>query len=1075
MTDKLPQISIIVPSFNQGKYLSHTLESIFCQEYPFLEVIVMDGGSTDNSVEIIRSYESKLKYWQSQPDGGQSAAINAGIKYCTGEIVAWLNSDDYYWSNCLWTVAHAYQSFPERGIYIGNGLRYDQARERYTPFSRRHLVMNREALRQGLDYILQPSVFFLRDAWNEVKGLNDKLRFCMDWDILIRISEHYPVVLINEFLSVSREYEETKTSTGKLKRAFEIVQMIQGYCEVEATPGSLYYMLETLLDVANTSIPALRYHVYEGIKEIRQYFAQQYGNEDGFPETGDLQDSVYLPIPIDVGSHAPRPNFADLPFISIIVPSFNQAEFLSQTLESIINQGYPKLEILVFDGGSCDGSVDILRSFQEHLTYWKSQPDNGPADAINQGFAIAKGDIIGWLNSDDMLAHDALWEVAQAFIEKPELDMVLGNALYIDEENKLQIVNHGCYRTGLYYGEIKPTEYIPLYWEYVHAVPQPTVYFKRHLLETCGKLNESYNYIFDFELFYRFTSKAKFYKLERTQAFYRIHATAKTSDWNKFLIELYSFSRPFWHQLPSFQFKSLLRDYVGKYMLRNYGTQRRNLRFWAIACLVALSTLTKIGNPEAMQPWLFPAPKNVVQDKPPTLKPNLLTSVSTPQTNYNIDRSNLRYFSVFCSFFLPCHPGYSGGEIRDFHLIRQLLTLSKVDFFAAQENSYKDRENLLLPLLENHHTVGNIAARQTDFVPFTPSKTSLQKHIINKIKSTILPFLADGYHQDVTGILPIFSTYLAPAIQETLEREQPDFFFVSPQLNPVALNLKLVSLQTRLILASYDVEWVRIKRLVASQKGLARLKMSAEIRRAASFEKENLANYDGIIAVSELDKQIFVKEYRFAPERILVVENGVDPQYFSFNERLPNTPPNIIFVGSFSYLPNQQAAWRLIRQIMPLVRKQYPNARLWIVGQYPDTQLIAQHDGRKIIVTGKVEDVRPYLAQASVLCVPLISGSGTKYKILEALSAGVPTVCTPLAQEGLNLEDGKEILVGKTDQELAARVIRLLNNPELAATLASSGRQVVEQQYTWDSNLKKIDDWLEFLKTIPRNNLKAVV
>src|SRR5262249_6738853 len=104
MTDTapLPGIGVVVPSFNQGRFLRTALESIFRQDYPNLEVVVMDGGSTDQSVAIIQSYAERLTHWQSRPDGGQSAAINEGVRYCTGELVTWLNSDDFYHGDSLW-------------------------------------------------------------------------------------------------------------------------------------------------------------------------------------------------------------------------------------------------------------------------------------------------------------------------------------------------------------------------------------------------------------------------------------------------------------------------------------------------------------------------------------------------------------------------------------------------------------------------------------------------------------------------------------------------------------------------------------------------------------------------------------------------------------------------------------------------------------------------------------------------------------------------------------------------------------------------------------------------------------
>ena len=163
----------------------------------------------------------------------------------------------------------------------------------------------------------------------------------------------------------------------------------------------------------------------------------------------------------------------------------------------------------------------------------------------------------------------------------------------------------------------------------------------------------------------------------------------------------------------------------------------------------------------------------------------------------------------------------------------------------------------------------------------------------------------------------------------------------------------------------------------------------------------------------------------------------------------------------------QQAAWRLIRGIMPILWESYPDARLWIVGQQPGAKLKAQSDGERIVVTGRVEDVRPYLSGASVGCVPLSAGSGTKYKVLEALSAGMPLVCTPLAIEGLELEDGKHLLLGNDDKELASALMRLLEQPDLGKEITCQGNEWVQQRYSWDVILPRMDGWLDALKAMP--------
>ena len=1049
-----PRISIVVPSFNQGRYLKQTLDSILTQSYPELEIVVMDGGSTDHSLEIIQEYTSRLAYWQSQPDAGQAAAINDGIRHCSGDIVAWLNSDDYYLPDALWMIARAYAAFPARGLYVGNGLRYREHDRQFTPFCRRHVAVNRRALTNGLDYILQPATFFLRRAWEDVGGLDVGLRYCLDWDIILRIARCYAAVTINEFLAVTREYDETKTSLGGMERIFEIHRAVRNWTGEEVTPGSLHYLFETLLDPKTRSVPPkVQYHLASAQLEVLDHFRTMCGNWDGFPEAGDPQDSVYLPLATHDSQRHVLSDLSGLPSISIVVPSLNQATFLGQALQSVLNQNYSNLEIRVHDGGSSDGSVELLRQYETKLNYWVSGPDRGPADAINKGFAAAKGEILGWLNSDDMLAADALSVVGRAFAEDPELDLVYANALYIDEENRLHLADHGGYRTGLYYGEMQPWERILAYWSYVHAVPQPTVFFRRRLLDTCGSLDERYHFIFDFDLFYRFVPKARIRKLERTQAFYRIHRAGKTSDWSKFLVELYRFSRQRWPGRRASSFYPVLKDFLRGFARRHFGGRPRDLLEWTILTLAGLSALAKVGNPEALvaRRRRDPAPR--------TSGPRPAESSTY---TYTVQDRAPRYRSFFCSMVMPRHPGYFGGEIRDFHLLRYLLKISTVEFFSVHPlstDAMDGRTDWLMPFLENCHAPLTLPQE---------ARRSLTR-VLNALRARHIPVVGPRYHWDATYHISLIGT-LGAALQQALIRQQPHFLFVSSQVNPIALTFGTSGLRTRFVMASYDVEAERIRSFAKASRGLTKLGFGLESRRARRFEEENLQLYDGVVAVSAKDRDVFISSYGFSPERVLVIENSVDPHYFAFAERSPDPVPHVVFVGALSYMPNRQAAWRLVRSIMPQVWRQCPNACLSIVGQAPDPALLAQHDGHRIIVTGRVDDVRPYLARAAVACMPLTAGSGTKYKVLEALSAGVPTVCTRTALEGLDLKDGDELFVRETDDELAAAVVTLIKQPEVAARLARQGRDVVERQYTWDNNLPRLDAWLELLASLPRRS-----
>jgi glycosyltransferase involved in cell wall biosynthesis len=1069
--NQLPRISVVVPSYNQSDFLGESLESIFRQDYPDLEVVVMDGGSTDDSVSVIRSFSGRLAHWQSEKDGGQSAAINAGVRRCTGQVVAWLNSDDYYWGDCLWTVGRAYATHPGFGLYVGNGFRYDQAGGRYSPFNRRHVALNRDALLRGLDYLLQPACFFLRDAWREAGGLDESLNYCMDWDLLLRVARRRPAVLINEFLAVSREYVGTKTQGGAMRRAEEINRMVRGHSQAEVTPGSLFYLLATLLDVtAGQDMEGVRHHLWGGMVALQGEFQRRFGSADSFPHECDPQDRTYVDLPSPkLPRRASDPaDVDDLPSVSIVTPSYNQAEFLGQTLNSILGQDYPRLETIVMDGGSSDGSVDVLRDYAGRLSHWESARDGGPANAINKGFRLATGEILAWVNSDDLLAPGAVREAARLFAEDPDLDLVYGNALYVNESNELVIADHGHCRTGLYYGEMQPTAAIPSYWRYVHAVPQPTVYFRRRLLESCGALDESYQFIFDFELFYRFGQKARVRKLERTQAYYRIHTRSKTSDWNQFLVELYRFSRPHWPGRRSRAFYSYLRDYVGCYAKRRFGGQRRDWRFWLRAGLVALSASTRVGNPETFFAPHRPAPTGGVPALLPQAGPR-----AGEEPDFRPRPAGPSYRSLFLSYTYPYHPGHSGGEIRDFHLVRHLLSLSRVQFFSCYPNGAEGRADLLAPHLEARDVPTEMLPQPAPPASPPPPRPGLGG-VIDRLRGRDRSAGGEPFHHEVSHRIPYLDAYRRADLQAALEDGQPDFLFVSPQPNPAALLLHTRHLRTRMILATYDVEAVRMRRLAAVASGRRQRRAAREeAERARRFEEANLACYDGVIAVSDLDKQIFMQEYGVPEERILVVENGVDEKYFAFTPRRADDRKVVLFVGSLGYSPNHQAALRLIEGVMPRVWRTHPGANLWIVGHGADEALRGHHDGGRVFVTGKVEDVRRYLSSASLLCVPLRAGSGTKYKVLEAMAAGLPVVGSPLAAEGLEVEAGRHLLVGESDAQLAGAVKGILEDGGLAARLAEQGRSFVEGRHTWDVALSRMAGWLGNLAALPKRNAQV--
>lgn len=245
-----PRISIITPSFNQAGFLAQAIESVLDQGYPNLEYMVLDGGSTDGSIEIIRRYEKHLAFWESAPDRGQSHAINKGFRRATGELVAWLNSDDYYLPGAFAAVAEVHRtvSAADRppGFFFGTGIRVDREGGLIGNFWPHKPVFDYAALVYGFDYILQPTVFIRRDPLLSVGLLDEGLKYCMDYDLWIRLAKEHPAVPVDHPVAASREYRETKSLSGGMERCAEIARVIAGHTGLPATPGVLYYIIITL-------------------------------------------------------------------------------------------------------------------------------------------------------------------------------------------------------------------------------------------------------------------------------------------------------------------------------------------------------------------------------------------------------------------------------------------------------------------------------------------------------------------------------------------------------------------------------------------------------------------------------------------------------------------------------------------------------------------------------------------------------------------------------------------------------------------------------------------------------------
>lgn len=209
LSDQLPLVSIVTPSFNQGCFLEATLCSVLEQDYPRLEYIVIDGGSTDGSVAIIEKYADRLAGWVSEADEGQTDALNKGFARTHGDILAWLNSDDTYEPGAIRHAVESFREFPEAGLIYGDANFINEAGQVMGRFAAAQTDYRR--LRRGYIHIPQQAAFFRAALWREVGPLDPSFYFAMDYDLWVRLARRAPVKYIPHVWANFRLHGAAKT------------------------------------------------------------------------------------------------------------------------------------------------------------------------------------------------------------------------------------------------------------------------------------------------------------------------------------------------------------------------------------------------------------------------------------------------------------------------------------------------------------------------------------------------------------------------------------------------------------------------------------------------------------------------------------------------------------------------------------------------------------------------------------------------------------------------------------------------------------------------------------------------
>lgn len=220
-----PTFSVIIPSYQQGHFIEETIKSVLHQKdisSDDIECLVCDGGSTDQTVEILKKYESHIQ-WISQPDGGQADAVNKGIQRTQGDVIAWINSDDIYYPDAFSTVKSVFQTHPDFDVVYGNAHWIDEAGNFLAAYP--VVSWNYKKLKQEC-YISQPATFFRRRIVENLGALNTELNYCMDYELWLRYGEHSSFYYVNTLLAGARMYASNKSLGQKLAAYREANDML---------------------------------------------------------------------------------------------------------------------------------------------------------------------------------------------------------------------------------------------------------------------------------------------------------------------------------------------------------------------------------------------------------------------------------------------------------------------------------------------------------------------------------------------------------------------------------------------------------------------------------------------------------------------------------------------------------------------------------------------------------------------------------------------------------------------------------------------------------------------------------
>jgi sugar transferase (PEP-CTERM/EpsH1 system associated) len=374
------------------------------------------------------------------------------------------------------------------------------------------------------------------------------------------------------------------------------------------------------------------------------------------------------------------------------------------------------------------------------------------------------------------------------------------------------------------------------------------------------------------------------------------------------------------------------------------------------------------------------------------------------------------------------HPVDKGGKIRTYHMLKELKRDHEITYLTLDDGSASPRVRELA--LEYCHTVICVPHLQRE--KFTPGfYAELALNLASRLPYAIKKYQSAAMEEAVSRLLEsgefdvMVCDFLAPAVNVPRKLSCPAILF---QHNVEAMIWK----------RHYEVQTNPVKKAY----------LYRQWRKMQRFESVACRRFDSVVAVSREDRDFMVQQY--GAVNTFDVPTGVDTDFFQPTGKEERVAHSMVFTGSMDWLPNEDAIRYFTEQIMPRIKQQLPDATLIVVGRnpYPALLELSRRDA-SIIVTGRVDDVRPYMERAAAYVVPLRIGGGTRLKIYEAMAMEKPIISTTVGAEGLPVRDGVELILADEPDSFAAAVVRVLSDEQVASDLGMQAAATVRESFGW--------------------------